>query len=383
MSKIDIVRRCNICGEILQSEDKNAPGYIAAEVLASKPLDSLVSCDKCYEENIFHTSPSSSQVSKDFLTILDDARATNALIVYIVDLFSFESFFVDEINEKIKSLPILVLGNKRDLLPKSVSQEELKEYVAHRFRVSGLPIRENDVLLTSFSSGKSIDVIVKRIDEMRRAHDVYIIGAPLSGKSLFFNAFLRSYSNNTKRTITTRMYQGTNLRLMRIPLDSSSYLYDAPGAGGANSVLSYVDAVERNAFYPSSEVKGKNVLMEKGTSLLLGSLIRIDVLEAPGKIKGKAYFAPTVDIQKVPTKKAEERFLKRISLLESGYKPLPMNKLSLKDMDVFEVSIDETNPRDLGFAGIGWFSLEGAGTRLRVYLPKGAGLYTSRAKVRL
>ena len=60
-----------------------------------------------------------------------------------------------------------------------------------------------------------------------------------------------------------------------------------------------------------------------------------------------------------------------------------MNKLSLKDMDVFEVSIDETNPRDLGFAGIGWFSLEGAGTRLRVYLPKGAGLYTSRAKVRL
>ncbi len=381
MSKIDIVRRCNICGAILQSEDKDAPGYIDGEILANKPLDSLVSCSSCYEENIFHMAPSSSIVSEDFLTILDDARATEALIVYLVDLFSFESYFVKEINERIKSLPILVIGNKRDLLPKSAKDEDLSEYVAHRFRVAGLPIQKENVLLASLSSQKNLDFLMKEIEERRRAHDVYIIGAPLSGKSFFFNAFLAGFRNKTKRPITTRQYKGTNLRLMRIPLDSSSFLYDTPGAGGLNNLLLEAESLDAWRYYPASEVKARVFPYDQGTSFLFGSLARIDFLEVPEKGKLKAYFAPSVDILKSSAKKLDDYFHKG-TIYSLKVKPFPNKKISLKELDVFEISIEEEELRDIGLAGFGWISLKGKGTKIRVYLPKGAGLYTSRAKIK-
>jgi ribosome biogenesis GTPase A len=78
-------------------------------------------------------------VSPDFLTMLSDAKASDALIVYVVDLFSFECSFSSKVNEIIRSLPLVILANKRDLMPKEAKDEDLREYVAHRFRASGLP----------------------------------------------------------------------------------------------------------------------------------------------------------------------------------------------------------------------------------------------------
>ena len=151
MSKLDIVRRCPICGAVLQGEDKAENGYINPEILKNAKLSEVLTCEKCYNENRYNLTPMEAQVTDDFLTMLKDALASDSLIVYLVDLFSFECSFNSKVTNLIKNLPILMIGNKVDLMPKGTNLEALREYVAHRSRVAGLPLTKDDVVLTSIS----------------------------------------------------------------------------------------------------------------------------------------------------------------------------------------------------------------------------------------
>jgi hypothetical protein len=55
---------------------------------------------------------------------------------------------------------------------------------------------------------------------------------------------------------------------------------------------------------------------------------------------------------------------------------------SLLDMDIFDFPVSEKGRRDIGVAGLGWFSFEGSNQTFRLYVPKGIGVYGSRAKVK-
>jgi GTPase SAR1 family protein len=77
----------------------------------------------------------------------------------------------------------------------------------------------------------------KLIEEKRRRHDVYIIGSVGAGKTLFLSSFLHDYTNRSSRSIVTGEYPSTHLRVMQIPLDSSSSIYDTPGTGNREFAL--------------------------------------------------------------------------------------------------------------------------------------------------
>ena len=72
MGEIGIVRRCSICGAILQTERKEEPGYIDPEILKGKPLDALVSCESCYLENM-------QALSKNGLVVFIDRHPSHIL----------------------------------------------------------------------------------------------------------------------------------------------------------------------------------------------------------------------------------------------------------------------------------------------------------------
>jgi ribosome biogenesis GTPase A len=385
MSKVNVVRRCYSCGAILQSEDKNKEGYIDEEFLSASPLDRLLFCSHCYNEAHYNLLPQEPQVDEDFLLMLDDARASDALIVYVIDTISFESYFSRAISERVKGLKMLVLANKRDLMPSAVKDADLCEYVAHRFRVASLPVTKDQVILASLTTMGEIKEIAKRIDDERKRHDVYIIGPTGSGKSLFFTAFLRNYSNASGLNITTANYPGTNLQVMQIPLDASAVLYDTPGTSIKNSVIGLVEPDCAHAIQVHNPLKPRRILLSKGDVIFIGGLAQIE-LTNPGKSKGghvdvKAYFSDEVSLKKAAIRKDLGGAFQKY-LAHGQIKPTSHLVKSLKDMDIFDFSIEETGSRDLGIAGLGWINFVGAEQTFRLYVPKGVSVYGSRCKVK-
>ena len=215
MSQLNVVRRCYNCGTILQSDDPKKPGFVDKTLLESSQ-SAVLFCEKCWKEQRYNIAPREPTVDPQFLSMLNDAQASDATIVYVVDLFSFEASFIIPITQAIEGLHVLVIANKRDLLPRKMSDALLREYVAHRFRVARLSVTADDVVLTSLTSSADIKAIADRIETLRRRHDVYIIGAINAGKTLFLSSFLRSYSNASHFNITTANYPGTTIRVMFI-----------------------------------------------------------------------------------------------------------------------------------------------------------------------
>jgi hypothetical protein len=69
---------------------------------------------------------------EEFLKILDQARLLKLLIVYVLDLFSCDSSFSNDVNEKIKDLDIHRGPPTAGLVPKVGQRRLVARYVLSR-----------------------------------------------------------------------------------------------------------------------------------------------------------------------------------------------------------------------------------------------------------
>ncbi|MBO5529375.1 MAG: ribosome biogenesis GTPase YqeH [Bacilli bacterium] len=378
MSILNIVRRCHNCGVILQGDDPHAEGYIDKNVL-SNPTARVLFCNKCFEESRYNFMPRTPKVSEDYLSMLEDAEASDALIVYVVDLFSFENSFVPEVTEIIEGLNMLIVANKRDLLPKDYSDDALREYVAHRARNARLKVTHDDVILTSLTSFSDSSKIFDEIESRRKRHDVYVLGAVGAGKTQLIYSLLHSYQNNSSKAITSSNYPGTSLKVMQIPLDTSTYMYETPGIPVDNSIVSKLDMEGARVVMPDEPVKARVHTLDKGDCLLIGGVARIELREG-NKQEVKAYFAKGVSLVKIRAGRAEEFMLRKAAT--GALTPASPFIVSSSDFDAFDLSVEESGPRDIGIAGLGWLKFEGNAQVWRIFTPKNVAIYTTRSKIR-
>lgn len=378
MSKLNIVRRCHNCGIILQAEDRHAPGYIDPPLLENTTARVLF-CNKCFDESRYNFVPRTPKVSDDFLTMIQDAEASDALIVYVVDLFSFENSFVPEISRIIEGLDILIVANKRDLLPLNYDDDLLREYVAHRARNARFKVTRDDVLLLSLTSMSDSRALLEEIETRRKRHDVYVLGAIGAGKTQLLSSFLHSYSNTSDRVISSSNYPGTSLRILQIPLDTSTYIYETPGIPVDNSIQSKLDMAGIKAVRPVEPVKARSITMEEGDSLWIGGVARLDLLKGD-KQEIKAYFAKDVTLTKVRTSRADDAFVRR----KAGGSMVPVSQSinAAVDFDAFDLDVEESGDRDIGVAGLGWIHFIGDHQKWRIFTPKNVAIYHSRSKIK-
>ncbi len=382
MKEFQSVRRCYHCGAAIQSEDPSKEGYIEASVIEKHDDDSILLCDSCYKRHHYNRTPKENEFSKDFLTMLKDARASDALIVSIIDLTSFECSLNYEMLQSVKGLKYLLIANKRDLMPKEYTSEDLKKYIISVFGEYGAEIKEEDIFLTSLLSGCDISEIVEKIEKMRNGHDVYIVGDKSSGKSYFLNAFLKQFKNKSNRSIGVTRYFGTQLDVLRIPLDSASFIYDTPGSELSNSFYKFTTHDKSLCKYLLSDEPyiSKKVSIVKNGSLFISSLCRIDYLGEDKKISLSLHFPPKIQTKIVsPKKNMDELFMKYHQ--KKALKPTLSFIESISDYDIFEATIEDASHQELAISGLGWLSFKSISpVKIRIYVPKGIGIYAGKAK---
>ncbi len=372
------VIRCHNCGAILQSENKKESGYISKEVIENG-APRIPYCDSCYQKMVtLNAGALQHETDKDIIKILNDAVATDSLIVWIVDLFSFNGTLNPDVVKKVKKLNVLVIGSKRDLFPSYVTDAMLVRYLDERF--SDVGINPVDIRLIGSEDQIDIDVLNQALREKRKYRDIYLLGEVNSGKTTFINKFLKNYVNTTKWQVKTELYPGTKSDVLEIPLSNSSFLYQLPDLSNSTSVLSKVEKDLQRYIVPKKEIEMTRRFIGEGTAIMVGNLAVLYVIKGH-RTSIRTFLAEKAEIKTVAIEKVDE-------LLHENSKKkfcLPVSERfsSFRDYDMFEYELEDDDLRhDISVEGLCWFSTKGKGQTLRVLLPKGVAVKECLSKVR-
>lgn len=373
------VRRCFHCGAVLQTKNSKEPGYILESTIVNNKPDALLYCNRCYSKvKALNYSELDVDVDEDLKKILKDALATDAMMIWVVDLFAFNGVLNPDIIKIAKKLDVCVLATKRDLFPRVVKNEYLTRFLEERFNEYGIkPIATH---IFGHESDINPKELLDKLNTLRKGRDIYMVGSVTSGKTTIINKILTGYVNKSKWAIKSEIYKDTKSKVLEVPLSNSSFLYELPGFPLSTSTLSKVEKENVKALTPRKSIKVSQRSMIKNDAILAGNLVQFSMIKGKPCIV-KLYAAEGVEIKKCKIAQIpevlEENNRKR------NIRPYSENFTDFSDYDVFDYEMENDGKfHDISIQGFGWFTFVGKGQVFRVQFPKGVAVKEYLSKVR-
>lgn len=355
---------CIGCGAVIQTEDPLKPGYAPASSLEKEQII----CRRCFRLKHYNEVQDVSLTDDDFLKILNGIGNANGLIVKIVDIFDFNGSWLPGIHRFTGNNDVLLVGNKVDLLPKSVNHNRLKNWLQHQAKNLGL--KPVDVALVSAEKGLYIKEVMELIEKYRNGKDVYVIGCTNVGKSTFINRIIREVTGE-KDIITTSYFPGTTLNMIEIPLDDGKSMFDTPGIINHHQMAHHINKKDLKIITPKKEIKPRIYQLNEKQTLFFGGLARFDFIKGE-RSSFVCYLSNELQIHRTKLEKADA--------LYENHKGELLNPPRLEDVDQFpelvrrEFSI-KNGKTDIVFSGLGWIMIPNGGVVVAAYVPKGVEVY--------
>ncbi|PYZ95302.1 ribosome biogenesis GTPase YqeH [Salipaludibacillus keqinensis] len=352
---------CSGCGVKIQTEHKDQLGYTPPSALKRE----VIICQRCFRLKHYNEVQDVSLTDDDFLKILNELGNKEALIVKIVDIFDFDGSWLPGLHRFIGKNPVLLIGNKVDLLPKSVKRPKVIQWMKKAAKEYGL--KPTDVHLMSAQSGEAIMEAANLIENLRNGKDVYVVGCTNVGKSTFINRLLKEFGAEDDMLITTSNIPGTTLDMIDVPLDDGSVLYDTPGIINHHQMAHLLDKNELKMITPKKEIKPKVFQLNQEQTLFFGGLSRLDFISGDPQ-SFVVYLSNELTIHRTKTEKADTLYEQHLGEMLS-----PPNK---ENQESFPKLIEkdwkiQPGKTDLVFSGLGWVTISGDGGVIRTYAPKG------------
>ena len=332
-------KRCKGCGVLLQDENVLQEGYTTS-------LENDI-CQRCFRMKNYGEYQVITKSNDEYLKILEDVGETKDLVLYVTDLLNLEEN-IGEIRKMISNKMILVL-NKKDVLPKSVKEEKLIQYLES----SGIHFEE--VIVISANKNYHIDYLLKRIKYFQTSKNVYVVGHTNAGKSSLINKIIKNYSNNPQE-LTMSPLPSTTLNTIHIDIDEHLTLIDTPGLVDVGSILNHVDEKMVKKISPKKEIKPKTYQLRKNQSIVIEDFLRIDYVEG-----GKNSFTLFV---------SNDLKVKRLLNLFHNDELKDKNKIS------YEIKCDE----DLVINGLGFVKIVSP-AKIDVYLDKDINTFMRKSLI--
>lgn len=367
---------CIGCGSKIQIENKNEMGYTPQSAL-NKGLESgELYCQRCFRLRHYNEITDVSLSDDDFLTFLHEVGDSDALVVNVVDIFDFNGSVIPGLNRFISGNDILLVGNKKDILPKSVKESKVTTWLTQRAHEEGL--RPVDTILTSAQNHHAIKELIEKIDSYRAGRNVYVVGVTNVGKSTLINAIIREITGD-KDVITTSRFPGTTLDKIEISLDDGSYIFDTPGIIHRYQMAHYLSDKALKLISPKKEIKPKTYQLNPEQTLFLAGLGRFDFVE--GKKQGfTAYFDNTLDVHRTKLVGADEFYKKHVGeLLTPPYHSdlAEFPKLVKHDFVI-------KDKVDLVYSGLGWIRISASKeepVKISGWAPEGVSVLLRKALI--
>lgn len=354
---------CQGCGAVIQTDYPEKAGYAPK---ASLNNESLL-CKRCFRLKHYNEVQDVSIADDDFFKMVASIQENKGLIVHIVDLFDVSGSLVKSLPRLVGDNPIILVGNKVDLLPKSTNRNKLTSWLRSQAKRAGIKVL--DVYLISSIKGHGLDELTKKMEAARQGKNIYIVGSTNVGKSTFIN-YLIKRSTGMEQVITTSYFPGTTLGFIEIPLDDDTYLIDTPGIVNKQQMVHYVSKKDLKLITPKKEVKAKVYQLSSEQTLFFGGLARLDFLKGD-RTSFVCYFSNELPIHRTKLEKADALYENHLGELLS---PPDQETIDmLPELSESSFRLDHEGKTDIVFPGLGWVTVEGNVT-VRAYSPKGVSV---------
>ena len=361
---------CIGCGAPIQTKYKDKLGYTPQSALEKGMEIGELYCQRCFRLRHYNEITDVQLTDDDFLRLLHEVGDSNALVVNVVDIFDFNGSIIPGLPRFVAGNDVLLVGNKKDILPKSVKTSKVTQWLTERAHEEGL--RPVDVVLTSAQNKQAIKELIEKIEQYRKGRDVYVVGVTNVGKSTLINAIIQEITGD-KEVITTSRFPGTTLDKIEIPLADGSHIYDTPGIIHRHQMAHYLSAKNLKYISPKKEIKPKTYQLNPEQTLFLGGLGRFDFLS--GDKQGfTAYFDNELQLHRTKLAGAGEFYEKHVGSLLA-----PPSKKEVADFPQLvkhELKIEAKT--DVVFSGLGWIRVTGP-AKIVAWAPEGVAVVTRKA----
>ena len=356
---------CIGCGAEIQSENQNKQGYLPKSVVEKSIEENNLVCKRCFRLKNYNEVSDVELGAEDFYKLIKTLSKKDGLIVKVVDIFDFSGSWIEDVIDIVgNNKDIVLVANKLDLLPKSVKQNKIKQWLFKMLKVKGIKVK--DILLISAIKNHGIEEAAARIDELRNGKDVYIIGATNVGKSTFINKLIE-LTTGDKNVITTSHFPGTTLGMIEIPLDRATSIYDTPGIILDYDIAHYLDAKSLKLVMPKKEIKARVFQLNAEQSLFFGGMARVDFVKGERQ-SFTLYASNLVGIHRTKLSNADALFEKHLGTLLKP--PFEDNISIFKNQVKKNFKIDDRKI-DIVISGLGWITVNSdSGCEIDIYVPE-------------
>ncbi|KAJ9597758.1 hypothetical protein L9F63_011366 [Diploptera punctata] len=221
---------CGGCGALLHCRDTAIPGYLPSEIFKRQSKETLRSivCQRCHFMRQYNTALNVIVPPDEYPTVMSHVKNQFALIILMVDLLDFPCSIWPGVMDIIgKKQPIIVVGNKVDLLPPDSRGylNHIKESLTENLDNCGIPPGNIEhISLISAKTGYGVEELITKLHNIwKYKGDVYLIGCTNVGKSTLFNTLLQSDFCKVKavdlvQRATTSPWPGTTINLIKFPI---------------------------------------------------------------------------------------------------------------------------------------------------------------------
>ena len=356
---------CIGCGAEIQSENQNKQGYLPKSVVEKSMEENNLVCKRCFRLKNYNEVSDVELGAEDFYKLIKTLSKKDGLVVKVVDIFDFSGSWIEDVIDIVgNNKDIVLVANKLDLLPKSVKQNKIKQWLFKMLKAKGIKVK--DILLISAIKNHGIEEAAARIDELRNGKDVYIIGATNVGKSTFINKLIE-LTTGDKNVITTSHFPGTTLGMIGIPLDRATSIYDTPGIILDYDIAHYLDAKSLKLVMPKKEIKARVFQLNAEQSLFFGGMARVDFVKGERQ-SFTLYASNLVDIHRTKLSNADALFEKHLGTLLKP--PFEDNISIFKNQVKKNFKIDDRKI-DIVISGLGWITVNSdSGCEIDIYVPE-------------